>query len=172
MISALRVIIATTASLFATPGFASDMLTKAPSAPIVAPPYNWSGLYLGANLGGRWANGALTIPGNNLYGGLTDFIGGGQVGYNFQAGHLLLGVEGDLDWAGFNHPTLPLPTLGSVNHRWMGTAAGRIGVTNDRWLVFGKLGIGWAHHDISVSLPGLLLTESSNQKRLAGGWRN
>ena len=30
----------------------------------------------------------------DLYGGLSEFIGGVQAGYNFQAGHFLFGVEG------------------------------------------------------------------------------
>jgi len=72
--------------------------------PAAEPPYNWSGFYVGANFGGAWTNGSLNIPNNNLYGGLTEFIGGVQAGYNFQAGHLLLGVEGDFDGATFSHP--------------------------------------------------------------------
>jgi opacity protein-like surface antigen len=68
---------------------AADMPVKAP--PIIpSPPYNWSGFYLGANLGGAWSSGSLNIPGNNLYGGLTEFIGGVQLGYNVQLGHFLL----------------------------------------------------------------------------------
>jgi hypothetical protein len=55
------------------------------AAPVPSPAYNWSGFYLGASLGGAWTNGSLNIPGNNLYGGLTEFIGGVQAGYNFQA---------------------------------------------------------------------------------------
>ena len=97
---------------------------------------------MGANFGGAWTNGSLNIPGNNFYGGITEFIGGVQAGYNFQAGHLLLGVEGDFDWATFNHPTFPAPTLGSVSNHWMSTVGGRIGLVNDRWLVFAKLGGG------------------------------
>ncbi|WP_245286845.1 hypothetical protein [Bradyrhizobium sp. Tv2a-2] len=61
---------------------AADMPVKAPPPP--PPPYNWSGFYLGANLGGAWTNGSLNIPGNNLYGGITEFVGGVQAGYNFQ----------------------------------------------------------------------------------------
>ena len=79
---------------------------------------------MGANFGGAWTNGSLNIPGNNFYGGITEFIGGVQAGYNFQAGHLLLGVEGDFDWATFNHPTFPAPTLGSVSNHWMSTVGG------------------------------------------------
>jgi hypothetical protein len=131
-------------ALFATclsfSAHAADMPVKAPPPPLL--PYNWSGFYLGVNFGGAWANGSLNIPGNNLYGGLTEFIGGVQAGYNFQAGHLLFGVEGDFDGATFGHPALPTPTLGSVSQNWIGTVAGRIGLVEDNWLLYGKLGAG------------------------------
>ena len=154
--------------LFGASALASDLPTKAPinKTPIAAP-YNWSGFYVGANIGGAWTNGSLNIPGNNFYGGPTEFIGGVQAGYNFQAGHFLLGVEGDFDWATFNHPTLPAPTLGSVNHRWISTVAGRIGLVNDRWLVFAKLGGGWAQSDATVNVPGSPNWSGSSTD---GGW--
>jgi hypothetical protein len=105
---------------------ASDLPTKAPAytAPIAAPPYNWSGFYVGANFGGGWSNGSLNIPGNNLCGGLTEFIGGVQAGYNVQTGHFLFGVEGDFDGAS---SVLSNPTLGYVDQHWIGTVAGRVG---------------------------------------------
>ena len=77
------------------PAFAADMAVKAPPPAAATPPYDWSGFYVGGNFGGAWTSGNLNIPGNNFYGGLTKFIGGVQAGYNFQAGHLLYGVEGD-----------------------------------------------------------------------------
>ena len=52
---------------------AADMPVKAPPF-LPEPPYNWSGGYVGANLGGAWTSGSLNIPNNNLYGGLTEFI--------------------------------------------------------------------------------------------------
>src|SRR5215510_9376627 len=110
---------------------AADMPVKA--RPLPEPPYNWSGLYYGANFGGTWTSGSLNIPGNNLYGGITEFIGGVQLGYNVQAGHFLFGIEGDFDGATFGHPALPTPTLGSVTQNWIGTVAGRIGLVEDRW---------------------------------------
>ena len=90
------------AGLLSGSALASDLPTKAPvyKAPIAEPPYNWSGFYVGANFGGGWSNGSLNIPGNNLYGGLSEFIGGVQAGYNFQASHFLFGVEGEFDGAG------------------------------------------------------------------------
>src|SRR5262249_9467256 len=130
----------------------ADMPVKAPPA---EPPYNWSGLYFGANFGGAWTSGSLTIPGNNLYGGITEFIAGVQLGYNVQAGHLLLGIEGDFDWASFGHPALPTPTLGSVSQNWIGTVAGRVGLVEDRWLLYAKLGGGWVHRNATLNLSGV-----------------
>jgi hypothetical protein len=60
--------------------------------------------YVGANFGGGWTSGSLNIPGNNFYGGITEFIGGVQAGYNAQANYFLFGVEGDFDWTSFDHP--------------------------------------------------------------------
>ena len=107
-----------TVGLFGASAFASDLPVKAPlnKTPIAAPPYNWSGFYVGVNFGGGWSNRSLNIPGNNLYGGLTEFIGGVQGGYNFQSGHFLFGVEGDFDWARFQSPDpFDLPTLSYLN---------------------------------------------------------
>jgi len=150
------------ASVVAT--HAADMAVK--TTPVPEPLYNWSGLYVGANFGGAWTSGSLNIPNNNFYGGLTEFIAGLQAGYNFQAGHLLLGVEGDFDWATFAHPALPTPTLGSVSQNWIGTVAGRVGLVADRWLVYGKLGGGWAHSTATLNFPGVVFVGSNT----SSGW--
>jgi opacity protein-like surface antigen len=144
---------------------AADMAVKAPP-PAPPPPYNWSGLYVGANFGGAWTNGSLNIPNNNFYGGLTEFIGGVQAGYNFQADHLLFGVEGDFDGATFSHPALPTPTLGSVSQNWIGTVAGRIGLVEDRWLIYGKVGGGWVHSNAILNFPGVSWSGSNT----SSGW--
>jgi opacity protein-like surface antigen len=142
--------------LFSASAFASDLPTKATpfNTPITPPSYNWSGLYVGANFGGGWSSGSLNIPGNNIYGGTTELIGGVQAGYNVQTGHVLYGVEGDFDWASFDHPTLPAATLGSVSQRWISTVAGRLGLVNDRWLVFGKIGGGWVQSTATLNFVG------------------
>ena len=143
---------------------AADMAVKAP--PIPEPPYNWSGPYVGANFGGAWSSGSLNIPNNNFYGGLTEFIAGVQAGYNVQAGHFLFGVEGDLDGATFGHPALPTPTLGSVSQNWIGTIAGRVGIVEDRWLVYAKLGGGWVHSNAVLNFPGVSWIGSNT----SSGW--
>jgi opacity protein-like surface antigen len=144
---------------------AADMVVKArPPAP--PPPYNWSGFYIGGNFGGAWSNGSLNISNNNFYDGLTEFIGGFQTGYNFQFGHLLLGVQGDFDGATFSHPALPTPTLGSVSQNWIGTAAGRIGLAEDRWLMYAKAGGGWVHSNAILNFPGIGWSGSN----MSSGW--
>jgi opacity protein-like surface antigen len=140
------------------------MPVKAP--PLPEPLYNWSGAYMGANFGGAWSSGNLNIPNNNFYGGLTEFIAGVQAGYNIQAGHFLFGVEGDFDGATFGHPALPAPTLGSVSQDWIGTIAGRAGIVEDRWLVYGKLGGGWVHNNAVLNFPGVSWSGSNT----SSGW--
>ena len=59
-------------------------MPRAPATyvPIVAPPYNWTGFYIGGNLGGAFTNGNFTtnIPGSTVTTtSSTSFIGGGQV---------------------------------------------------------------------------------------------
>src|SRR5260221_13913652 len=79
--------------------FAADLPVKATSAPVapVAAPYNWSGLYVGGNIGGAWAHvdcfyPSLTPP----VGVSTSFngaIGGLNAGAQIQWQSLVLGVE-------------------------------------------------------------------------------
>src|SRR5215472_13057970 len=85
--------------------FAADMLVrKAPPAPppVIVPLYNWTGFYIGGNLGGAWTSGTLTdnFTGARFTGNHSGFIGGGQIGYNWQVAPLfVLGVEGMFDGA-------------------------------------------------------------------------
>src|SRR5262249_8624581 len=145
---------------------AADMPTKAPPAPIAPPPYNWSGFYVGANVGGAWTSGNLNIPSNSFYGGLTEFIGGVQARYNFPARHLLLGAAGAFAGATFSHPALPIPTLGSVSQHWISTAAGRVGLVEDRWLLYAKVGGGWVHSNAILNFPGVSWSSSNT----SSGW--
>ena len=92
--------------------------------------------------------------------------GGVQAGYNFQAGHLLFGIEGDFDGATFGHPVLPTPTLGSVRQNWIGTVAGRVGLVEDRWLFYGKFGGGWVQSNASLNFPGVTWQGSNT----SSGW--
>src|SRR6266705_2579759 len=74
-------------------------------APVVAPAlvYDWTGLYVGGDAGYSWGRtdvdytlGGLPVARTTL--DPNTFIGGGQIGYNWQLGAMVLGVEGDLAW--------------------------------------------------------------------------
>jgi outer membrane immunogenic protein len=133
---------------------AADMQVpvKAPP-PVMPPPFSWTGFYIGGNLGGAWTNSTINDSlfglsfsnGNNAV-----FVAGGQVGLNYQIGNVVLGVEGDFDWAANNNNSVTgvVGPLGhtfsaSANDRWMATVAGRLGYAFDHWLIYAKGGGGW-----------------------------
>ena len=73
----------------------------APPPIYVAPPFSWTGFYIGPNLGGAWSQRNLTdtLLGLNLS-NVNDkgaFIGGAQLGYNYQFGNFVLGIEAEFD---------------------------------------------------------------------------
>jgi outer membrane immunogenic protein len=148
------------------------------AAPVyVPPPFSWTGFYLGANLGGAWGQRNLT---DTLIGlSLSNvnekgaFIGGGQLGFNYQFGNFVLGVEGDFDGvATTNSPGTGVvgPAFGTIqvtsNNRWITTLAGRFGVTNDTWLFYGKAGSGWVGSD------NLTIINTVTGARIAGFGNN
>jgi outer membrane immunogenic protein len=148
----------------------------APPAPVYAPPpFSWTGFYLGGNVGGAWAHRDVTDTfflgdfGNGNNNGV--FIGGGQVGYNWQVGYAVLGIEADFDGAANNNNTR---TVGIVqvtsNNRWITTLAARFGLTNGPWLFYGKAGGGWVgNEDFTITnlATGASITASNNSN---SGW--
>jgi outer membrane immunogenic protein len=88
---------------FGGPAFAADMAVKAPP-PVIAQPYSWTGPYLGISGGYGWGNSRQTDPGFQLVTADGSYsvdggIIGGTLGYNWQQGQWVLGVEGDYSWA-------------------------------------------------------------------------
>lgn len=76
---------------FVVPGAglrAADMAVKAPPAPAYVPPpsVNWTGFYIGGNIGGGAATETITDVSGLTVGSLSElsFIAGGQIGYNYQ----------------------------------------------------------------------------------------
>jgi outer membrane immunogenic protein len=83
---------------------AADLPRPAPApyykAPVMAPAYNWSGFYIGINGGGGFGRSTWDSTGSfNISGGMV----GGTVGYNYQIGQAVVGLEGDIDWAVGRH---------------------------------------------------------------------
>jgi outer membrane immunogenic protein len=130
---------------------AADLAVKAPPPPPV-PVFSWTGFYVGANIGGAWSNNRWTdsvflTNFNNGNNGV--FIGGGQVGGNYQIGQFVIGGEWDFDWAANNNNNngVIIPGVGNIvvtnNNRWITTVAARFGWAIDHWLLYGKAGGGW-----------------------------
>ena len=72
--------------------------TKAP--PMIAAVYDWTGFYIGINGGGGFSHSSWTF--NGVGDGSHDASGGtvgGQVGYRWQTGQIVWGVEGQGNWA-------------------------------------------------------------------------
>ncbi len=91
------------------------MPAKAPA--YVSPMYNWTGPYVGINGGGAFSGS------NDSSGGLV----GGTLGYNFQSGPLVWGLETDIDWARIRGSSGCGAFSCEVSNRWLGTARGRLG---------------------------------------------
>jgi outer membrane immunogenic protein len=103
----MKKLLTTTAALvaFATAASAADMPLKAPPpAPVVL---GWSGAYIGANVGyswGPWDSTSTFVPnfpqGFVAHPQVDGWLGGAQVGYNWQRDKWVFGVEGDIQGTG------------------------------------------------------------------------
>jgi outer membrane immunogenic protein len=141
---------------------AADLpLARAPAAvaPVAyAPPvYNWSGFYVGGNLGAGFADSSWSDPFTGAHNTFSKsgFIGGGQVGANWQINALVLGIEGDFDWTGLKasgHDSAS-NTI-NTDTQWTSTVTGRVGAAFDRLLIYGKGGVAFAHDNDSVNIVG------------------
>jgi len=146
-------------AMTAAPALAADLPPpvapppRAPAAYIPAPPpFTWTGLYVGGNLGGGWNHGNLTDSLNRFNWGLNNsgtFVGGAQAGANYQIGSFVLGVEGDFDWFANNNNSgggvtaFNTTIQGSSNGRWLTTLTGRAGFAFDRVMLYAKGGGAW-----------------------------
>lgn len=147
---------------------------EAPPPP--PPPFRWSGLYIGGNIGGAWAISTLTddFTGVSFDTDHSGFIGGAQLGFNYQIRNLVLGIEWDFDWTSIGETGngIFVPSVGtlqaSADTDWVTTLAARVGLTLDRWLVFMKVGGGWVHN--SASLANLTTGAVASTSDTTGGF--
>jgi outer membrane immunogenic protein len=130
-------------------------------APVVAPVFNWTGFYLGINGGGGFGRSNWDSTGGfNTSGGLV----GGTIGYNYQAGQAVFGLEGDIDWANINGTTNNACPLGcKTGDDWISTVRGRLGYAADRFMPF--ITGGAAFGDIKATTPGFPGATNTN-----AGW--
>jgi len=139
----------------------------APVAPVAYAPtvYNWTGFYFGGHIGGGYASSSWSDPFtsvNDNFNSGAGFLGGAQVGANYQLNMFVLGAEGDFSWTDLKGSGLD--SLGdtiSTNTEWTSTITGRIGAAFDRLLVYGKGGLALAEDQSSLTdLGGNIATTS------------
>jgi outer membrane immunogenic protein len=152
---------------------------RAPAAYIPAPPpFTWGGFYVGINGGYGFGQSSWTGPGLatgttgnfNVNGGMA----GGTLGWNYQIGQLVLGIEGDYDWQNIRGTmvgggcTNIAALVGSCDtaSSWIGTVRGRIGYAFDRIMVYGTA--GGAVTDVKASAGALNWSSSTEWGWTAG----
>src|SRR5262245_8003437 len=125
---------------------AADMPVK---APVYSAPFNWTGFYIGAHIGAGWATTEFSNPNSGIVFSnynLNGFLGGGQIGYNWQSGWAVFGVEADASWTDikgssdcftFDFCRSKIDALGTITARFGGTV--------DHALIYVKGGGAWAH---------------------------
>jgi outer membrane immunogenic protein len=141
---------------------AADMPLKAP--PAIAP-FSWSGCYVGLNAGAASVNVGqqFTVPGVIAIdngGRQTSFIGGGQVGCNWQFDpQWVVGIEGDVDYlnasrtGAFRFRFAGEDTTGAQSSRlrWLTTVRAKLGYAWGRTLLYGTGGVAIGNVDSALT---------------------
>lgn len=157
---------------------AADLGQAVPATPSFAQPvsplaYNWSGFYAGLNGGygfgrSRWTDSALGAGsgGFDMNGALL----GGQLGYNWQFGSWVLGLETDADWTNLNGSTSGLGAVCladgngqcQTQENWFGSTRARVGYAFGRILPYVTGGLGYGDREVTLS--------SGTASSLNAGW--
>jgi outer membrane immunogenic protein len=150
-----------------TSAVASDLAKPISKAPLLAPVHNWTGFYGGVAGGYGWGHSDQTDPGipappppailtpppGDGHFSLDGPLVGGTLGYNWQTGPWVFGLEGDYSWADISGssnncgPSTVSPHPCGTKIESLGTVRGRIGYAmgpTGNWLpyVTGGLAMG------------------------------
>jgi outer membrane immunogenic protein len=168
---------------------AADLPVKAPPRVAPEPVFSWTGFYIGAHAGWGWGDTDSTIleADNNFFPQGTinrntfdGLLAGGQVGFNYQMGQWVIGVEGQFSWTDIDgsnrHDAILLANLHATTDtdvNWVTTLTGRLGMAFGPALVYVKGGGAWAEFESVtnsfVSSTGVLQqTVSGSETRT--GW--
>ena len=156
----------------ASAALAADLPTPVPiqRAAYLPPVYNWTGFYIGGNIGAGWSGLSSTNFSDTLGSTFTaptnvQFLGGGQVGANYQfSSGVVIGAEAMFDWLSNSQNAIITATdptgaiaanIGTPNARWLTTVSGRLGYAWDRVLLYAKGGGAWvATNSPAISVAG------------------
>src|SRR5690606_9139057 len=150
------------------------------------PPITWTGFYIGVHAGYGWADSDwqalqaledvtndFIIAGDRFSHDPEGWLGGGQIGYNFQTGRIVWGVEATLSGADINEESRPFPVLWdsarletSIDTLW--TVTGRLGYDWGRVLTYVKA--GYAGADVELSARDPILEFRATDSNTHHGW--
>ncbi|MEG6508322.1 outer membrane beta-barrel protein [Methyloligella sp. 2.7D] len=170
-----------------TLGFGPAAAQDAPGGPMpgqAVTSHDWSGFYLGYHSGGALGLADVGDPyGKSIFGDTVRTPGalaGGQLGYNWQRGSLLYGVEADASLAEmdgtntcFGYSGFALGSNCRSEIKALGTLSGRLGWVlpfDGRTLVYGKAGLAFAHYELAAKPNGGLGLPASRESDVAWGW--
>jgi outer membrane immunogenic protein len=181
----MKKVLLVTASLIAlgaaAPAVAADLAarpyTKAP--PMIAALYDWSGFYIGAN--GGWGSSRncwdfLPVAGGVAAEGCHDASGGtvgGQLGYRWQAGTWVFGVEAQGNWADFKGSNASLAFAGVTNESRIdafGLFTGQVGYAANNVLFYVKGGAAVTSNEYRTfaTATNVLTSSTSDDTRWGG----
>jgi len=168
------------------PAARGPLIAKAPiyKAPAVQPVYNWTGFYIGAYLGADWGSTSWNFvdDGETTSPHFAGFLGGGEIGYNYQVGKWVFGVEGDVGWTNA-HGARPCPNgffySCEISVNWLSTTTARIGYAYwDRLLAYVKGGAAIGQDQVQFvcntnsqpTIVPLVGCPSQNDSKTKAGW--
>jgi outer membrane immunogenic protein len=140
-----------------------------------APYFSWAGWYLGASIGGAFGHDSILdvneIAGTRYSNHPSGVFGGGQIGFNFQSGQFVWGVEADLGGMGLSKTTNEPGGGGilftTIKSGFYGDVTGRLGIAAwDRTLLYVKG--GYAFYDGKISQTDV--PEATVGKSGHSGW--
>lgn len=135
------------------PAGAADLPYQQPIAPIQT--YDWSGFYVGGQLGYAFGHADHSFGGNAFAPGDSQpdgLVGGAHLGYNVHFNPVVVGIEADIEGASIDglYQSFAGPTgSGAVDVGTQGSVRARIGMAFDRFLPYATAGVAIASVDYS-----------------------
>jgi outer membrane immunogenic protein len=158
---------------------AADLASRRVAVPaaIVAPAFSWTGFYVGLNAGYGLANtNVRALTDGVMSGNAGGFIGGAQIGYNYQINNVVLGAEGDFGYFGARRSftdvdaVAGVTTTASWKTSWDASIRARLGVAVDRTLFYVTGGIAFADFGLKASVTDGGVTQSLSGSQTRVGW--
>ena len=149
---------------------------------VTPPPANWTGLYLGGNIGSGYARDrssliSTTAPINETFTLSPEgIIGGAQVGYNWQASNWVFGVETDIQGSTQRDNKACVLTCSAVAAAydaklpWFGTVRGRLGYSVGSTLFYATGGFAYGNIKTNINFSNVGTTTLVNISGTKGGW--